>query len=218
MCLISDLVCGLAIVYLLALASQAQTTPPVGPNSDPVYQQLRNIGLGSEAVSVTNLELKRDAAIFDLHSGTVCFVAPVQGKVTGALFVGDGNMVLDPPIPIEKASLRLLTREDEFVEQYERLVLRFTDSTYEEIKKEPRVEPAMPDSFVTARMPCDTTIISNTTWTRTFCRTCLVLNLADYSLLSCAGKNTMARRFTQLILMVRPLLSVMSSLHAHRAC
>jgi hypothetical protein len=133
--LISDLICPLAVVSFLALASLAQTPPPVGPNSDPVYQQLRNIGLGSEAVSVNNFEFKRDAATFHLHSGTVCFVAPVQGKVTGAVFVGDGNMVLDPPIPIERASLKLLTKEDEFVEKYEHLILRFTDSTYDEIKK-----------------------------------------------------------------------------------
>ncbi len=131
---IANFVRSLAIVCLLTLA-QAQTAPAVGPNSDPVYQQLRNVGLGGEAVTVNNLELVRDGARFHLHSGSVCFVAPVHGKVTGAVFVGDGTMVLDPPIPIESASLKLLSKEDEFVEQYDHLVLRFTDSTYEEIKK-----------------------------------------------------------------------------------
>jgi hypothetical protein len=131
--LISDLIGTLVVVSFLALASPAET--PAEANSDPVYQQLRNIGLGSESVSVSNFELKRDAATFHLHSGTVCFVTPVQGKVTGAVFVGDGTMVLDPPIPIERASLKLLTKSDEFVEKYEHLVLRFTDSTYDEIKK-----------------------------------------------------------------------------------
>jgi hypothetical protein len=100
-----------------------------------VYQQLRNVSLGSEAITVKNLELKRDAVIFHLQSGTVCFVAPVQGKVTGAVFVGNGNLVLNPPIPIEQSTLKLLTKQDEFVEEYEHLVLRFTDSTHEEIKK-----------------------------------------------------------------------------------
>ena len=133
--LISRLICAVAFVSFVARVSPAQTPAVAGPNADPTYQQLRNIGLGSEAVSVNNIELVRDGARFHLHSGTVCFVAPVQGKVTGAVFVGDGNMVLDPPIPIENASLKLLTREDEFVEHYDRLVLRFTDSTYEEIKK-----------------------------------------------------------------------------------
>src|SRR5262249_19512173 len=98
------------------------------------YQQLRNIGLG-EAVSVNNLELKRDAAVFRLLSGTVCFLSPVQGKVTGAIFLGEGNMVLDPPLASERNSLKLLTKSGEFNEQFGRLVLRFTDGTYDEIKK-----------------------------------------------------------------------------------
>ncbi len=127
----------LEVVSLVAASSTtlSQTAPAAGPNSDPVYQQLRNINLGGEAVAVKDFDLKRDAATFQLHSGTVCFVTPVNGKITGAVFVGDGKMVLDPPIPIEKSSLKLLTKSDEFVEQYEHLVLRFTDSTYEEIKK-----------------------------------------------------------------------------------
>jgi hypothetical protein len=108
---------------------------PMVPNSDPTYQQLRNLSLGSEAVSVNNFDLKRDAATFHLRSGTVCFVASVQGKVTGAVFVGDGNMILDPRQASERASLKLLTKEDEFSENFSHLVLRFTDGTYEELKK-----------------------------------------------------------------------------------
>lgn len=133
--LISRLLCASVLVSLVALASSAQTPPAVGPNSDPVYQQLRNIGLGSDAVSVNNFELKRDGARFHLQSGKVCFVAPVQGKITGAVFTGEGTLVLDPPIPSERASLKLLSKGDEFVERYDQLVLRFTDSTYDDIKK-----------------------------------------------------------------------------------
>ena len=106
-----------------------------GANSDPNYVALRNITLGSEAVSLTNFDLKRDAGTFHLHSGTVCFVPPVNGKVTGAVFSGDGNFVLNPPTETERKSLKYLTKEEEFNEKFERLVLRFTDSTYDEIKK-----------------------------------------------------------------------------------
>jgi hypothetical protein len=105
------------------------------PNSDPTYQALRNLTLGNEAVSVANFELKRDAGTFHLVSGTVCFVTPVNGKVTGAVFGGDGNFSLDPPVESERKSLKLLTKENEFAEKFDRLVLRFTDETYEEIKK-----------------------------------------------------------------------------------
>jgi hypothetical protein len=110
-------------------------TAPSGPNSDPAYQQLRNIALGSESISVEAVDLKRDAATFHLKRGTVCFVPPVQGKVTGAVFVGQGTMTLEPPTPDERRSLKLLTKSDEFAESFTHLVLRFTDSTYEELKK-----------------------------------------------------------------------------------
>ncbi|HET9409745.1 MAG TPA: M1 family aminopeptidase [Candidatus Sulfotelmatobacter sp.] len=105
------------------------------PNSDPTYQQLRNLTLSGESVSVSNFDLVRDAGTFHLRSGTVCFVSPVEGKVTGAVFTGNGNFVLDPASESERKSLKLLTKENEFSENFEHLVLRFTDSTYDEIKK-----------------------------------------------------------------------------------
>ncbi|HEY1264875.1 MAG TPA: hypothetical protein VGF06_15205, partial [Terriglobales bacterium] len=127
------------VVSLLCLLtagafSQAPNPAPAA-NSDPVYQQLRNAGLSGESVSVSNFDLKRDAATFHLRSGTLCFLSPVQGKVTGAVFVGEGSMSLTPPIAIESKMLKLLTKEDTFNETFNRLVLRFTDSSYEELKK-----------------------------------------------------------------------------------
>jgi hypothetical protein len=122
-----------AVAGILVVVSTgwAQT----GANSDPMYTALRNLSLGSEAVSVTNFDLKRDAGTFRLNSGVICFAAAVNGKVTGAVFAGDGIFLLTPPAEIERRSLKYLTKEDEFNERFERLILRFTDSTYEEIKK-----------------------------------------------------------------------------------
>lgn len=122
-----------ALLSCVARSWAADAAP--GANSDPAYQQLRNLGLSGEAVAVGNLTFRRDAATFRLRSGTVCFVPPVAGKVTGAVFVGDGNMVLDAPLATEQASLKLLTKEDEFNETFSQAVFRFTDGTYEEIKK-----------------------------------------------------------------------------------
>ena len=114
-------------------AAHAQGAAPAA-GSDPTYQALRNLGLSGEGVSVSNFELKRDAGTFHLRSGTVCFVAPVAGKVTGAVFAGDGNFVLDPPAS-ERPMLKLLTKEDEFSENFSQMVLRFTDSSYDDIKR-----------------------------------------------------------------------------------
>jgi len=131
----SRISCAATILLASFLPLYAADNPVAGPNSDPTYQQLRNLTLGGEAVSVTNFNLKRDAGTFHLRSGTVCFVNPVQGKVTGAVFTGDGNFVLDPPLESERKSLKLLTKEDEFSENFNQAVLRFTDSTYADIKK-----------------------------------------------------------------------------------
>jgi hypothetical protein len=121
-----------AVLFGVGLA--AAPNPPAA-NSDPTYQQLRNIGLSGESIAIEGVDLKRDAATFHLRSGTVCFVPPVQGQVTGAVFVGDGSMTLDPPSASERRSLKLLTKSDEFNENFQHLVLRFTDATYDELNK-----------------------------------------------------------------------------------
>jgi hypothetical protein len=105
------------------------------PNLDPTYQQLRNITLSGEAVGVTGLTLKRDAGVFHLNSGVFCFVKSVAGRVTGAVFVGDGSFELNPADSAEQASLKLLTKEEQFHETFDQAVFRFTDSTYEELTK-----------------------------------------------------------------------------------
>jgi len=126
---------GALVCVLMCSAFGVENAATPAPNSDSTYQQLRNITLRNEAVVVKDFTLTRDAATFHLRSGTVCFVTPVQGKVTGAVFVGDGNMILDPPLAIERSSLKLLTKEDKFSETFSHMVMRFTDTTYDEIKK-----------------------------------------------------------------------------------
>jgi len=130
-CRLIEIVLFILVLGLIHLG--AQNTAPA-PNSDPAYQALRNLTLSGEAVTVNNVEIKRDAGTFHLHSGTVCFVGAVNGRVTGAVFSGDGNFVLTPP-DSERSMLKLLTKEDEFSEKFSQMVLRFTDSSYDELKK-----------------------------------------------------------------------------------
>jgi hypothetical protein len=120
--------CVVAVVFLSPLARPQA-------NSDGAYSALRNLTLGAESVSLTNYDLKRDAGTFRFRSGSVCFVAPVNGKVTGAVFQGDGLFLLAPPSESERKSLQYLSKQDEFSEHFERVLLRFTDSTYNELKK-----------------------------------------------------------------------------------
>jgi hypothetical protein len=104
------------------------------PNSDPVYQQLRNITPGGKAVEVKDFVLKRDAGTFTFTSGTFYFLTPVEGKITGAVFIGTATFSLDPHLEAEKHSLLFLTKSSEMVEQFKSAVFRFTDGTETEIE------------------------------------------------------------------------------------
>src|SRR2546423_2068545 len=114
------------------------------PNEDSVYRQLRQQGeaqdFAGEYASVNDLVLKRDAAAFTVHSGEVYFLPPVEGRVTGAVFVGEGEFSLTPPVENEKRSLSLFTGQPTITEQFTKLTLRFTDKTYEEIKASPQAK------------------------------------------------------------------------------
>ena len=122
---------------------EAQVKVPTGVkgNQDPIYQQLRQLGKGDDFsgdyATVNNLQLKRDAGNFTLKSGELYFITPVQGRVTAAVFIGDGEFSLTPPTEVEKHSLSIFTGGGSITEQFSRLVLRFTDKTVEEIKSSP---------------------------------------------------------------------------------
>lgn len=108
-------------------------------NNDPVYQQLRQQGKSGQDfsgpyASVSNLTLKREGAAFNLRSGELYFLAPVEGRYTAGVFIGDGEFTLVPPTEAEKNSLKIFTNEPSITEQFTSLTLRFTDKTFDEIK------------------------------------------------------------------------------------
>jgi len=106
--------CTSVLLVLLVVSGIALPRQSRAQNSDPTYVALRTLTLGPESVSLSNFDLKRDAGTFRFRSGTVCFAAPVNGKVTGAAFVGDGVFLLNPTSETERKSLQYLTKEPEF--------------------------------------------------------------------------------------------------------
>jgi Peptidase family M1 domain len=103
------------------------------PNSNAYYQQLRNLLPGGEVIAVHHLELKRDAAVFTFENGDIAFYGEVNGKVTGAVFRGQGHLHLTPPTFEERHNLRILSHAEEFDEDFDQAVLRFTDKTAAEL-------------------------------------------------------------------------------------
>ena len=94
-------------------------------NSDPVYRQLRNVPLG-DTFRFDNFTLSCDVGTFHFQKGTLTFLSPVNGVVTGAIFIGDGHFSLKPAIPLESRELKRRTGADEFNEDFSDVVFRFT--------------------------------------------------------------------------------------------
>jgi hypothetical protein len=110
---------------------QAQTPP--APGAHPLYVELRALVPAAEAVPVKDLVLQKDAATFTL-TGAVHLLPAVNGRVTGAVFVGQGSMRYEPPIAVERSMIRHLTKGEAFEETFERAVFRFTDDTADTIR------------------------------------------------------------------------------------
>ena len=129
----------------IAAVEAAVTVTGAGPkpNADPVYQLLRQQGktrqeFAGPVATVNNLVLVRDAAVFTLHSGEIYFAPEVNGRAVGAVFFGEGELTLIPPTEAEKHSLTLFIDQPLLKESFDRLVLRFSDQTFAEIKSSPQ--------------------------------------------------------------------------------
>lgn len=130
----------LAPLALFGVAGKALATPDQpgaanGANNDPTYIQLRNIRIGAESIHVKDFTLKKDAGTFTFRSGVFSLLEPVNGKITGAVFTGDGSFTLVPPVEVERRNLAILTKGQPFEEQFSRAVFRFTDGTEQDLRK-----------------------------------------------------------------------------------
>src|SRR5260370_25449597 len=91
-------------------SAAAPSAPRTLGNNDATYVKLRNIRVGEDTIPVKDFTLKRDAGTFLFKSGTFYLLEPVNGKITGAVFLGDATFTLTPPIEVQRGNLSILTR------------------------------------------------------------------------------------------------------------
>jgi len=94
-------------------------------NSDPVYRSLRTVGLGT-TFHFDNVTLPVDTATFQFRKGTLTFLSPVNGIVTGAIFVGDGHFTLKPAALVDAQELKRRAGATQFEEDFTQIIFRFT--------------------------------------------------------------------------------------------
>jgi len=94
-------------------------------NSDPVYRQLRDVGLG-QTFRFDNFNLKLDSASFQFQKGTLTVLSPVNGVVTGAIYIGEGHFNLKPFIVLDAMELKRRCGTTEVDEDFTHVLFRFT--------------------------------------------------------------------------------------------
>jgi len=136
---LSAMVLSLCVTCTLFAQSPAAVIEAKGaarpPNADGMYQALRSVLPAGEGVQVKDFTLERQGGEFHFEQGSFFFYGQVNGKVTGAVFLGKGHFALAPSAASEQHSLSLLTKSGAMSQDFTALVLRFTDSTAEEIRK-----------------------------------------------------------------------------------
>ncbi len=116
----------------LIVAGRGFAQPAGAPQA--LYDALKAFELQTKA-SVSNLTLKRDRGEMTF-TGDFYFAAPVNGRVTGAVFIGEGRFRAPAPdIPFEKENLKRFLGEESVDSDFKTAVLRFTDDTYDIIGK-----------------------------------------------------------------------------------
>jgi hypothetical protein len=136
--------------FSFARLSAAQATPPArqaGP-AESLYLQLGNVGLDPTRVfRVREASIDRAAIHITLEDGTIAFTKDVMGRITGAFFEGDGEVLLSPPTDVERRSMSLFTGMAILEERFSTAYFRFNDNTASELQPGLRA-PDEPNDFV----------------------------------------------------------------------
>ncbi len=101
------------LLFLISWGSllDAQTLPLTSGPVLPLYRALRTVGLDPLAVyKIREAAIDREDIHLWLNDGTIAFTQSVDGRITGAYFEGEGEVLVRPPNRMERASLGLFTQ------------------------------------------------------------------------------------------------------------
>jgi hypothetical protein len=135
---------------LAVLKGRAEAVPSPRPTSEispssesncprkaaDLYSQLRTITLDDRRVfHIRSAALDRPNLHLDFDDGTLAFTSDVCGRITGAMFEGEGELLLRPPNKVERESVALFTGMAILEEPFSSAYLRFNDDTAAELQQ-----------------------------------------------------------------------------------
>ena len=114
----------------VAAAQEAHPAPDCPQKPADLYSRLRTLPLdGQRVFRIRGAFLDRPNLHFDFEEGTLAFTSDVCGRLTGAMFEGEGEILLRPPDKVERESMALFTGMAILEEPFSSAYLRFNDDT-----------------------------------------------------------------------------------------
>lgn len=132
-------VAALCLAFFTAPLVHAGTDVPPQKPAEALYLQLGQVGLDpSRVYQVRGAALDRSAVHITLEDGTIGFTQDVMGRITGAFFEGDGEVLLTPPNDVERKSMSLFTGMAILEEHFATAYFRFNDDAATELRPDLR--------------------------------------------------------------------------------
>ncbi len=124
------LACGVGV------PAAGQSLPLTSGPVLPLYRSLREVGLDPQKVyKIREAVIDREDVHLWLNDGVIAFTQTVAGRITGAYFEGDGEVLVRPPDRRERASLGLFTGLGVLDEHFTSVYLRFNDDTAADLQQ-----------------------------------------------------------------------------------
>jgi hypothetical protein len=98
-------------------------------NSDTIYRQLRDDGLG-DTFRCENFVLLIDVGTFELKSGTITFLGRINKLETGAVFIGHGHFTLKPFATLDTSEMVRRAGSPTAEEDFTEVVFRFSPDQF----------------------------------------------------------------------------------------
>ena len=115
-------------------ASGGRSPVQQGPDPSELLHQLNTANIDpSQVYALRDAQIVRDRVKIYFNRGFIGFLKQTMGEVNGAVFAGDGEVLLTPPTAVEKLSLSHFTQTPILEERFTMAYLRFTDATAKDL-------------------------------------------------------------------------------------
>lgn len=126
--------CIVIVAWCLAAGFAYAQPASAGSNCPPttaaLYARIGSLGLDEHRVyQVRGAAIDRPNLHLTLDDGTIAFTEDLCGRITGAYFEGEGEVLLRPPNRAERGSMALFTGMAILEEQFTSAYFRFNDDT-----------------------------------------------------------------------------------------